>query len=71
MILKIVGYAEQVRQYYLLEDFKAHGWIAHQRYPTKGASASRRSPSFYRMDEAWSTTVILQTTMPLPKPEAE
>jgi len=36
MILKIIGYAEQVAQYYLLEDFKAHGWIAHQRYPTKG-----------------------------------
>ena len=36
MIFKIVGYAEQVAQYYLLEDFKAHGWIAHQRYPTKG-----------------------------------
>ncbi len=36
MILKIVGYAEQVAQYYKLEDFRAHGWIAHQRYPTKG-----------------------------------
>jgi glutamate synthase domain-containing protein 1/glutamate synthase domain-containing protein 3 len=36
MILKIVGYAEQVAQYYLLENVKAHGWIAHQRYPTKG-----------------------------------
>ncbi|MBI2854971.1 MAG: glutamate synthase [Chloroflexi bacterium] len=36
MILKIVGYAEQAAQYYRLEDFKAHGWIAHQRYPTKG-----------------------------------
>ena len=36
MILKIVGYAEKVVQYYQLEDFKAHGWIAHQRYPTKG-----------------------------------
>ena len=36
MILKIVGYAEQVAQYYKLEDFKAHVWIAHQRYPTKG-----------------------------------
>ncbi|MDO8568994.1 MAG: hypothetical protein Q7R57_09830 [Dehalococcoidales bacterium] len=36
MILKIVGYAEQVAQYYRLENFKAHGWIAHQRYPTKG-----------------------------------
>ena len=36
MILKIVGYAEKVVQYYMMEDFKAHGWIAHQRYPTKG-----------------------------------
>ncbi len=36
MILKIVGYAEQATQYYCLEDFRAHGWIAHQRYPTRG-----------------------------------
>ncbi len=36
MILKIVGYAEQVAQYYRLENFDAHIWIAHQRYPTKG-----------------------------------
>jgi len=36
MILKIVGYAEQVAAYYKLEDVKAHVWIAHQRYPTKG-----------------------------------
>ncbi len=36
MILKIVGYAEQVAQYYQLEDMRAHVWIAHQRYPTKG-----------------------------------
>jgi len=36
MILKIVGYAEQVVQYYQLENFKAYVWIAHQRYPTKG-----------------------------------
>mgnify|MGYP001594838777 CR=1 FL=1 len=36
MILKIVGYAEQVAQYYKLEAFKAHVWIAHQRYPTRG-----------------------------------
>lgn len=36
MILKIVGYAEKVVEYYQLEDFRAHGWIAHQRYPTKG-----------------------------------
>jgi glutamate synthase domain-containing protein 1 len=36
MILKIVGYAEQVVKYYQLEDFPAYVWIAHQRYPTKG-----------------------------------
>ncbi|MEE8400163.1 MAG: hypothetical protein V3S89_14215, partial [Desulfobacterales bacterium] len=36
MILKLVGYAEKVIKYYLLDDFRAHGWIAHQRYPTKG-----------------------------------
>jgi len=36
MVLKIVGYAEQVVQYYQLENLKAHAWIAHQRYPTKG-----------------------------------
>lgn len=36
MILKIVGYAEQVVQYYRLEDLRAHIWIAHQRYPTRG-----------------------------------
>ena len=36
MILKIVGYAELVAKYYLLDSFRAYGWIAHQRYPTKG-----------------------------------
>lgn len=36
MILKIVGYAEQVIRYYGLKDLKAHVWIGHQRYPTKG-----------------------------------
>ncbi len=36
MILKIVGYAENVVRYYKLDDFPAHVWIAHQRYPTRG-----------------------------------
>lgn len=36
MIIKIVGYAEQAVQYYEMEDFAAHIWIAHQRYPTRG-----------------------------------
>jgi glutamate synthase domain-containing protein 1/glutamate synthase domain-containing protein 3 len=36
MILKIVGYAENVVRYYKLDDFQAHVWVAHQRYPTRG-----------------------------------
>jgi glutamate synthase domain-containing protein 1/glutamate synthase domain-containing protein 3 len=36
LVFKIVGYAEQAAAYYQLEDIKAHIWIAHQRYPTKG-----------------------------------
>jgi len=36
LVLKIVGYAEQVIKYYMLEDLEAHVWIGHQRYPTKG-----------------------------------
>jgi glutamate synthase domain-containing protein 1/glutamate synthase domain-containing protein 3 len=36
LILKIVGYAEEVAYYYQLMDFKAYVWIAHQRYPTRG-----------------------------------
>ena len=36
MVLKVVGYAEHVAQYYCLDEFRAHGWIAHQRYPTRG-----------------------------------
>ena len=35
-VLKIVGYAEDVVEYYRLENQTAHVWIAHQRYPTKG-----------------------------------
>jgi glutamate synthase domain-containing protein 1 len=36
LIMKIVGYAEDVIHYYKLEDLKANLWIGHQRYPTKG-----------------------------------
>ena len=36
MVLKIVGYGDQVVRYYKLEDFPAHVWIGHHRYPTKG-----------------------------------
>ncbi len=36
MVLKIVGYGDQVVRYYKLEDFEAHVWIGHHRYPTKG-----------------------------------
>ncbi|MDW5562397.1 MAG: hypothetical protein SA339_04150 [Methanomassiliicoccus sp.] len=36
LIMKIVGYAEDVISYYKMEDFKANVWIGHQRFPTKG-----------------------------------
>jgi len=36
MILKGVGYAEQIARWYRLEDVKARVWIGHQRYPTRG-----------------------------------
>jgi len=36
IIAKVVGYAEAVVQYYCMENMRAHVWIAHQRYPTKG-----------------------------------
>ncbi len=36
LVLKAVGYAEQAARYYRLEEMRAHAWIAHQRYPTKG-----------------------------------
>jgi glutamate synthase domain-containing protein 1/glutamate synthase domain-containing protein 3 len=36
MILKVVGYAETITEYYKIDDLRAHVWIAHQRFPTKG-----------------------------------
>jgi glutamate synthase domain-containing protein 1/glutamate synthase domain-containing protein 3 len=36
VVLKLVGYGDDVVRYYRLEDFKAHVWIGHHRYPTKG-----------------------------------
>jgi len=39
LVVKIVGYAEYAEaavQYYRMPDMRAHVWIAHQRYPTKG-----------------------------------
>ncbi|MBI4368605.1 MAG: glutamate synthase [Elusimicrobia bacterium] len=36
IVIKLVGYAEDCIRYYQLENFQAHIWIGHQRYPTKG-----------------------------------
>ncbi len=35
-VLKLVGYGDDVVRYYKLENFTAHIWIGHHRYPTKG-----------------------------------
>jgi glutamate synthase domain-containing protein 1/glutamate synthase domain-containing protein 3 len=36
LVLKLVGYGDDVVRYYRLEDLTAHVWIGHHRYPTKG-----------------------------------
>ncbi len=36
LALKLVGYGEDVFQVYGLESLRAHVWIGHHRYPTKG-----------------------------------
>lgn len=36
LVLKMVGYGDDVFRYYRLEDLRAHVWIGHHRYPTKG-----------------------------------
>lgn len=36
LVLKMVGYGNDVITYYQLENFLAHVWIGHHRYPTKG-----------------------------------
>lgn len=36
LVLKMVGYGDDVVRYYQLEDLHAHVWIGHHRYPTKG-----------------------------------
>jgi glutamate synthase domain-containing protein 1/glutamate synthase domain-containing protein 3 len=36
LVLKMVGYGEDVVRYYQVEDMHAHIWIGHHRYPTRG-----------------------------------
>lgn len=36
LVLKMIGFADEVIHHYQLEDFEAHVWIGHHRYPTKG-----------------------------------
>jgi glutamate synthase domain-containing protein 1/glutamate synthase domain-containing protein 3 len=36
LVLKMVGYGDDVIRYYQLGDLRAHLWIGHHRYPTKG-----------------------------------
>jgi glutamate synthase domain-containing protein 1/glutamate synthase domain-containing protein 3 len=36
LVLKMVGYGDDVVRHYRLEDVRAHVWIGHHRYPTKG-----------------------------------
>jgi glutamate synthase domain-containing protein 1/glutamate synthase domain-containing protein 3 len=36
LVLKMVGYGDDVIRYYELENMRAHIWVGHHRYPTKG-----------------------------------
>jgi glutamate synthase domain-containing protein 1 len=36
LVLKLVGYGDDVIRAYRLDDLRAHVWIGHHRYPTKG-----------------------------------
>jgi glutamate synthase domain-containing protein 1/glutamate synthase domain-containing protein 3 len=36
LILKMVSHADEVVRYYRIEEMRAHVWIGHHRYPTKG-----------------------------------
>ncbi len=36
LVVKMVGYGDDVIRYYKLEDMRAHVWIGHHRFPTKG-----------------------------------
>jgi glutamate synthase domain-containing protein 1/glutamate synthase domain-containing protein 3 len=36
LVLKVVGYGDDVIGWYGLEDLRAHVWLGHHRYPTKG-----------------------------------
>lgn len=36
LVLKMVGYGDDVIHYYRLEEMRANVWIGHHRYPTKG-----------------------------------
>jgi glutamate synthase domain-containing protein 1/glutamate synthase domain-containing protein 3 len=36
LVLKGVGYAEEIASFYRLDELRAHVWIGHQRYPTRG-----------------------------------
>jgi glutamate synthase domain-containing protein 1/glutamate synthase domain-containing protein 3 len=36
LVLKMVGYGDDVIRYYQLENMRAHVWVGHHRYPTKG-----------------------------------
>ena len=44
LVLKMVGYGNDVIRHYQLEDFQAHVWIGHHRYPPKAESGIREAP---------------------------
>jgi len=66
--VQAVGFApRQNVQYYQLQDFMAHVWIAHQRYPTKGprmAPRTARNPFVGLNDSPGAQRAISPTNHP-------
>ena len=60
IIMKIVGYAEACVEYYRMPDVRAHVWIAHQRYPTKGRVSHESPMGKALLGHAVNDTVVVR-----------
>ncbi len=63
LVLKVVGYGDHVIRWYGLEELRAHVWIGHHRYPTKGRMwHPGGAHPFIGSTRHWCTTATSLTT---------
>ena len=63
LVLKVVGYGDHVIRWYGLEELRAHVWIGHHRYPTKGRMwHPGGAHPFIGSTRHWCTTATSPTT---------